>query len=177
MLTEIDIMIDEMQPLGKYLRRERELKKISLGEVSKNTRVRGPILKAIEEDRYDLLPSPIFVKGFLTSYAKYVGLDSNDIVHGYQAVLKSKLDTSSDVPPKGVRRGRDSTVYRGFIVVESLWLVSLSVIFLSIFETITTFSCYPAEKTHTFPSSPPSSYPLLSPLSSSLHPLTQPQHR
>jgi len=92
--------MEEMETLGKYLRRERELRKISLRELSKNTRVREHILKAIEEDRYDLLPSPTFVKGFLTAYAKYVGLDLNDTLNRYQHVLKGAPEAGPDVKPE-----------------------------------------------------------------------------
>jgi cytoskeleton protein RodZ len=87
--------MDETETLGKYLRRERELRKISLRELSKNTRVREHLLKAIEEDRQDLLPSPTFVKGFLTAYAKYVGLDANEIILRYQRGLTG---TPENVP-------------------------------------------------------------------------------
>ncbi len=93
-------MMDETESLGKYLRRERESKKISLREVSKNTRVREHILRSIEEDRHDLLPSPTFVKGFLTAYAKYVGLDPNEVLLRYQNSLKSVLDAETDVQPR-----------------------------------------------------------------------------
>lgn len=80
--------MDEIETLGKYLRKERESRNVSLRELSKNTRVREPILKAIEEDRYDLLPSLTFVKGFLTAYAKYIGLDSSEVILRYQQTLK-----------------------------------------------------------------------------------------
>jgi len=92
--------MEEMETLGKYLKRERELRKISIRELSKNTRVREHILKALEEDRYDLLPSPTFVKGFLTAYAKYVGLDLNDILNRYQHVLKGAPEGGPDVKPE-----------------------------------------------------------------------------
>jgi cytoskeletal protein RodZ len=53
--------------------------------VSKQIKVREPFLRAVEEDRRDLLPSVTYVKGFLSAYAKYLGLDSNEIILRYEA--------------------------------------------------------------------------------------------
>lgn len=80
--------MDEMETLGKFLKRERELKNISLKEIAINTRIRERLLKAVEEDQYDLLPSPIYVRGFLFAYAKYIGLDPNDVLFRYDGMIK-----------------------------------------------------------------------------------------
>jgi cytoskeleton protein RodZ len=79
-----------METLGKYLKNQRESKKISLREVAKNTRVREHVLKAIEEDQYHLLPPVTYVKGFLLAYAKYLTLDPNDVLLRYERVLKGE---------------------------------------------------------------------------------------
>ena len=93
--------MEEREALGKYLKRERESKRISLREVSKNTKVKEHLLKAIEEDQYAALPSPTYVKGFLLSYAKYLGLDPNDILLRYENSLKGEPDTQAeDLPEK-----------------------------------------------------------------------------
>jgi transcriptional regulator with XRE-family HTH domain len=77
-----------MESIGKYLRRERELRKLSLEEVSRFTRIKEHHLNAIEEDRHDLLPPALYVKGYLAAYARYLGLDPNDTVLRYQRYLK-----------------------------------------------------------------------------------------
>jgi cytoskeleton protein RodZ len=77
-----------METVGKYLKRERELRNISLKEISTATKIRENILKAIEEDRHDLLTTPVFVKGFLVAYVKYVGLDPSDVLLRYESDLK-----------------------------------------------------------------------------------------
>jgi cytoskeleton protein RodZ len=82
--------VDESETLGKYLKQQRESKKISLKEVSKNTRVREYILKAIEENQTDLLPAATYVKGFLLAYAKYLRLDPNDVLLRYERGLKGE---------------------------------------------------------------------------------------
>ena len=93
--------MDERETLGKYLRNQRESKKISLREVAKNTRVREHILKAIEEDQHHLLPPATYVKGFLLAYARYLGLDPNDVLLRYEKVLKGEpIPRPSAQPPK-----------------------------------------------------------------------------
>ena len=82
--------MDEKETLGKYLKNQRESKKISLREVAKNTRVREPILVALEEDQYHLLPPPTYVKGFLLAYARYLNLDPNDILLRYERASKGE---------------------------------------------------------------------------------------
>ena len=73
-----------MESLGSYLKTERESRNLTLKQVSESTRIKERLLKAIEEDQYELLSSPVYVKGFLEAYARYLRLDSNDIVLQYQ---------------------------------------------------------------------------------------------
>jgi cytoskeletal protein RodZ len=93
--------VDERETLGKYLKNQRESKKISLREVANNTRVREHLLKAIEEDQYHLLPPATYVKGFLLAYAKYLRLDPNEVLLRYERVLKGEPVTPPPTePPK-----------------------------------------------------------------------------
>ena len=86
-----------MESVGKYLKAERESQKLSLQEVSEATKIRELLLRAIEEDRYDLISSPVYVKGFLDAYARYLGLDPNEIILKYQENYEKKT------PLKGTR--------------------------------------------------------------------------
>ena len=88
-------MVDEPETLGSYLKNQRESKKISLREIAKNTRVREHILRAIEEDRHELLPPSTYVKGFLSAYAKYLRLDENEVLLRYESLLKREAPTPS----------------------------------------------------------------------------------
>jgi cytoskeleton protein RodZ len=64
--------------LGEFLRRERELRHISLDDVAERTKISRRYLEAIEEEQYDRLPGETFVRGFIRSYAQAVGLDPED---------------------------------------------------------------------------------------------------
>jgi transcriptional regulator with XRE-family HTH domain len=98
--------VEETESLGKYLKKERELRNISLREVSKNTKVKEHLLKAIEEDQYFSLPSHTYIKGFLLSYAKYLGLDPNDVLFRFEGSLKGKALAPPEVPSEK-RTGRN----------------------------------------------------------------------
>jgi cytoskeleton protein RodZ len=69
--------------LGEFLRRERELRHISLDDVAERTKISRRYLEAIEEERYDRLPGETFVRGFIRSYAQSVGLDPVDTLLMY----------------------------------------------------------------------------------------------
>ncbi|MFH0814001.1 MAG: helix-turn-helix domain-containing protein [Pseudomonadota bacterium] len=75
---------------GKYLKAERESRNLSLKEVSESTKIKERFLKDIEDDQYEHLPHPVYVKGFLNIYAKYLGLDPNDIILRHQKYQESK---------------------------------------------------------------------------------------
>jgi hypothetical protein len=78
-----------MESPGKSLKNERVMRNISLEDISKFTKIKEHHLKAIEEERYELLPPALYVKGFLKTYAKYLALDSKEIVLQYQNYLES----------------------------------------------------------------------------------------
>jgi len=84
-----------MESLGKFLRKERETRNISLEEVSKFTKIKQHHLKAIEEGRPELLPPAPYVKGYLNVYAKYLALDPKNIVLRYEEYLKSLIPPES----------------------------------------------------------------------------------
>jgi cytoskeletal protein RodZ len=90
---------------GKYLKAKRESQRISLRQVADATRIREVVLRAIEEDRYEDLPY-IYVKSFLSAYAKYVGLDPTDVIMLHQkhvenlSLLKGQVLKYQSVPRK-----------------------------------------------------------------------------
>ena len=73
----------EPVPFGGWLRRQRELRQVSLREIADVTKISIRYLEALEEDRFDVLPAPVFAKGFLREYARYVGLDPDEVVNTY----------------------------------------------------------------------------------------------
>ena len=73
--------------LGEKLRQAREERGISISEVAEQTRISPHYLDSIENDDYRTLPGGIFNKGFVKSYAKYVGIDEQDALVRHESGL------------------------------------------------------------------------------------------
>jgi len=92
---------------GKYLKAKRESQGISLRQVADATRIREAVLRAIEEDRYEDLPH-IYVKSFLSAYAKCLGLDPTDVIMLHQKYAEKLSFSKSRVlkhPSASRRKG------------------------------------------------------------------------
>jgi cytoskeleton protein RodZ len=73
----------EPASFGNWLRRQREVREISLREIADASKISLRYLEAFEQDRFDMLPAPVFARGFLREYAKYVGLDPDEVVNHF----------------------------------------------------------------------------------------------
>ncbi|MCA1609259.1 MAG: helix-turn-helix domain-containing protein, partial [Acidobacteria bacterium] len=71
------------QTLGEKLRQAREDRGISLSEVAEHTRISSLYISSIEKDDYKPLPGGIFNKGFIKSYARYIGIDEQEALQDY----------------------------------------------------------------------------------------------
>ncbi len=72
-----------MGTFGDKLKREREMRAITLEEIAEATKIGTRALRALEEERFGQLPGGIFNKGFVRAYAKYLGLDEEQAVADY----------------------------------------------------------------------------------------------
>ncbi|MGB2623719.1 MAG: RodZ domain-containing protein [Candidatus Acidiferrum sp.] len=77
---------------GERLKREREMREVSLKEVTTATRIGSRFLEALENEQWEKLPGGIFNRGFVRSIARYLGLDEEnllaeyDLAHGEQSL-------------------------------------------------------------------------------------------
>lgn len=83
-----------MGELGQLLTEAREKKGLSIAEVEEDTRIRQAQIRALEEEDYGKLPSSIYLKGLLRSYARYLGLDVTEVMRLFGAE-----DTASGTTP------------------------------------------------------------------------------
>ncbi|MGZ4787467.1 MAG: RodZ domain-containing protein [Terriglobales bacterium] len=72
-----------MGSFGDRLRREREMRGISLEEIATATKISSRNLRALEEEKFNQLPGGIFNKGFVRAYAKFLGIDEEQMVAEY----------------------------------------------------------------------------------------------
>jgi cytoskeletal protein RodZ len=68
---------------GEHLKREREMRGVSLDEIAAATRIATRFLQAIEEEHWDQLPGGVFNRGFVRAVARYLGLDEESTVAEY----------------------------------------------------------------------------------------------
>lgn len=78
------------QTLGEKLRQAREERDISISEVAEQTRISPHYIEAIENDDYSTLPGGIFNKGFIKSFAKFVGIDEEEALQDYSRQLSQQ---------------------------------------------------------------------------------------
>ena len=78
--------------LGEKLRQAREERGITIGEVAEQTRISPLYLESIEENDYRKLPGGIFTKGFVKSFAKYVGVDEQEALQDYSEIVAEQND-------------------------------------------------------------------------------------
>ena len=99
--------IEAFESPGKYLKAIRESRGLSLDKVANATRIREPVLMALEEDTYGNLP-PIYIKSFLSAYAECLGLDPSEIkiVHQKYAEKLSFSKSRELKHPRTIRRKR-----------------------------------------------------------------------
>jgi len=118
-----------METVGHYLRRHRIEKRMSLEEVARATRVPVFSLERIELDRFDELPGEVFVRGFLTAYARAVGLEADDVLARYTSSRKTAwvtpLPLSSPAKPA---RGRRFGMAIAFVLLLILFTLALSIV-------------------------------------------------
>jgi len=72
-----------MSSFGESLKRERELREISLREIADATKISVRYLEALEQNRFDILPGGVFNKGFIRAYATFIGADGDSFVDTY----------------------------------------------------------------------------------------------
>src|SRR5919112_2664231 len=71
--------------IGNSLREARLRQHLDFAELEQATKIRGKYLRALEEEQFDVLPAQTYVKGFLRSYAEYLGLDGQLYVDEYNS--------------------------------------------------------------------------------------------
>jgi cytoskeletal protein RodZ len=92
---------------GERLKRERELREVTLEEITQATRIGARFLEALENEQWEKLPGGVFNRGFVRSIAHYLGLDEEaflaeyDLAHGAHAdqeVLKHTQKVEERIP-------------------------------------------------------------------------------
>src|SRR5436305_7981592 len=73
-----------MPEIGATLREARMRQHIDISDIEAQTKIRAKYLRALENEEWDLLPGPTFVKSFLRTYAEALGLDARLMMEEYK---------------------------------------------------------------------------------------------
>jgi len=119
-----------MESIGRYLRRERELRQVSLEELAQTTRIPLKMLQHIEDDDFAKLPGEIFARGFLKCYARALGIPPDEVlaVYGQQnrgVTVATPAPIMAIQPPE---RGRRFGIAIALVILLILFTLALSIV-------------------------------------------------
>ena len=106
-----------MFEIGNSLREARVRQQLELGEIELATKIRSRYLRALEEESFDALPAQTYVKGFLRTYADYLGLDGQLYVDEFNSRFGD-----GEEPREPVVARRTSHVARQHRRLERRWI-------------------------------------------------------
>lgn len=125
--------------IGSDLRRARERREISLGEVEAATRIRVRFLRAIEEEDWGALPGGVYSRGFIRTYAAHLGLDGERLAEDFRREVEgvpAVREPARELAPvaastaTGSPGGRRSLGYLGWLAVPAVLGVAAAAILL-----------------------------------------------
>lgn len=113
--------------IGARLKHERDLRGMSIEEIARATRIPLASVERLEADRFDDLPGEVFVRGFLRSYARAVGVDPDEILALYGASRRVPYVAPVPVATSPAHReGRRVGVAIAFVLLLVLCTMALS---------------------------------------------------
>jgi hypothetical protein len=122
--------------IGNSLREARMRRKIEFAQAEQATKIRGKYLRALEEERFDQLPAQTYVKGFLRTYADYLGLDGQLYVDEYNSRFVAGEDPDFRSRRSSARPERRSRSLETNIVLLALVVISIvTVVVISAWKT------------------------------------------
>ena len=116
-----------MFEIGSSLREARERRGLELNEIERATRIRSRYLRALEEEQFGRLPGRAYAKGFLRTYADYLGLDADRFVDELASRLPPD-DEETPLQPKPYPLGRRRRLAAPVAVVALALLISTAII-------------------------------------------------
>src|SRR5215470_11056598 len=87
---------------GERLKRERDLREVSLQEIAKGTRIAERFLEALENEQWEKLPGGVFGRGFVRSVARYLGLSEENLLSDYDLARGESSNLPSQKPEERI---------------------------------------------------------------------------
>ncbi len=121
-----------MESVGELLRLEREAQGKTIEDVAKATKMSTLIIGSLEDDRFSAFPAPVYAKGHLRMYARFLGLDEDEIVETYMRFTQQRAPDELDewdVVELEIQERRRTVGRRGLWIAAAAVVVIASVIF------------------------------------------------
>src|SRR6187549_426754 len=120
-----------MFEIGNSLREARVRQQLELGEVELATKIRARYLRALEEETFEALPAQTYVKGFLRSYADYLGLDGQLYVDEFNSrYVRGEFEEDEEArafKPRVVRPARGGAFQNKAVLITLAAIAGLTV--------------------------------------------------
>lgn len=114
-----------MGSFGENLRRERELRGVTLAEIANATKINLRYLRALEDEQFDILPGGIFGRGFVRSVCRYMKLDETHWVGEFARATNQPLETLERLAPaRAAAPGSGSGAKWSFVLLVVLFGVA-----------------------------------------------------
>ncbi|MGC9993592.1 MAG: RodZ domain-containing protein [Candidatus Cybelea sp.] len=92
--------------LGERFRAAREARGASLSDAADQIRIRSVYLSAIEDEHWEAIGPPVYIRGFLRTYARYLRLDPEEAVAEFNTTLPEPPAPRTEEPARGLASGR-----------------------------------------------------------------------
>lgn len=112
---------------GEHLKREREMRNVSLEEISAATRISVRFLEALENEQWERLPGGVFNRGFIRSVARFLGLDEEGLIAEYAMETRERPEiavwTKEPVHPRPNWLGFLGSILVLFLLITGGWFI------------------------------------------------------
>lgn len=122
-----------MFEIGNSLREARLRQGLDLARVEDDTKIRAKYLQGLEDERFEILPSETYVKGFLRTYAEYLGLDGQLYVDEYNSRFAAAAEEAA-FASSPLRRPRRRAAESSFVVVALAGIVATAILVVVAFR-------------------------------------------
>jgi cytoskeleton protein RodZ len=135
MTTRMNELVDETaghaESLGAELRKQREIRGVTLKEIADSTKISKRYLEALEHDDFKSLPAPVFTRGFVREYSRCIGLNAEEMAARYSQVIGAVPETSeTPVIPASAKKSESLPFIR--IDRNLIAFVLLLVVFIAV---------------------------------------------
>ena len=119
-----------MSVIGNTLKEARNKKAVTLEEVHAKTKIHPRVLQLLEEEKFEKLPSPLFVKSFLKTYAEFLEVNPQELLQAYEKEGKKEPDQVLFIKPSGERVSASAGLSKNLLVIPALILTVVFALFL-----------------------------------------------